>query len=126
MGDAGCEYASDDRTNYLAQKVTSLSNFSFSFVALIALQFALLDARANGLSNIFCNHGTVVQSSQLVGAHPMLSVKMAFVCAAMAASSFIWHASLADRGAKFDFGCMYLLIDYIIGLCALRLLGEKR
>ena len=41
----------------------------------------------------------------------------------MGITSFIWHASLTDKGALVDFGAMYLLIDYIISLCCLRLLA---
>jgi len=65
----------------------------------------------------------VVQNSQLIGSHPVLSFTLAGCCFGMGITSFIWHASLSNKGATMDFGCMYVLIDYIIGLCALRLLA---
>jgi hypothetical protein len=47
-GDAGCEFSADDRTNYLAQPITALSNFAFTFTGLIIFQFGVLDMRVNG------------------------------------------------------------------------------
>eukprot|EP00518_Triparma_eleuthera_P009657 CAMPEP_0182489754 /NCGR_PEP_ID=MMETSP1319-20130603/49062_1 /TAXON_ID=172717 /ORGANISM="Bolidomonas pacifica, Strain RCC208" /LENGTH=359 /DNA_ID=CAMNT_0024691879 /DNA_START=240 /DNA_END=1319 /DNA_ORIENTATION=+ len=121
MTDAGCEYAADDRTNYLAQPITALSNFSFTFVGFIILEFAVLDIRANGWKLI--PDPTTLHRSQLIGSNPLLSLALAGCCTVMGVTSFIWHASLTNKGALVDFGAMYLLIDYIIALCCLRLLA---
>ena len=67
-----------------------------------------------------------MHKSQLIGSHPLLSFALAGVLAMMGITSFIWHASLTNKGALVDFGAMYLLIDYIIALCALRLLAYVR
>ena len=114
MDDAGCEYASDDRTNFLAQPVTSLSNFAFSFSGLIVLAFSYYD---------FLNMNTSHAPSQLIATQPLLSLFLAGTLCLMATTSFIWHASLATHGANIDFGAMYVLIGYIITLCLLRMLA---
>ena len=70
MTDAGCEYAADDRTNYIAQPITALSNFTFTFVGFIVLQFAVLDIKANGW-RLFPDP-TTIHRSQLIGSNPLL------------------------------------------------------
>ncbi|GMH81945.1 hypothetical protein TL16_g09097 [Triparma laevis f. inornata] len=121
--DAGCEYAADDRLNYLAQPITTLANFAFTFVGFLILEFAVFDFRRNGFSQILCNDAPTLQEGQLIGSHPFLSVILAGCLAMMGITSFFWHSSLSNKGATMDFGCMYVLIDYILGLCALRLLA---
>ena len=116
MNDAGCEYSSDERTNFLAQPVTALSNFTFSFAGLIILHLGYYDWKN-------MDNPSTKTHSQLIATHPLLSVILAGALVMMCATSFMWHASLSSKGANIDFGTMYILIIYLNTLCILRLLS---
>ncbi|GMH87940.1 hypothetical protein TrVE_jg6857 [Triparma verrucosa] len=120
----GCEYAANPATRYLAQPITSLSNFGFTFTAVVILQFALLDLRHNGLKNLICNSDfEKLRESQLIGAHPLLSINLAGCCVVMCYTSFCWHASLTHKGGTMDMGSIYVICIYIIGLASVRLIS---
>ena len=126
--DAGCEYAADDRTNYIAQPITALSNFTFSFSGFLILEFAFFDLQNWVIYRMKLKkkrRGSAAVAfagipNQLIASHPMLSFTLAGCLIMMAITSFQWHASLTNMGADYDFGTMYILIVYVITLCFLR------
>lgn len=120
MTGAGCEFAADDRTNFLAQKITSLSNFTFSFAGLVVLQLGYYD-----FVNVFLSKKGSRNNvpSQLLATHPLLSIILGGCLCMMCITSFVWHASLAYKGALLDFGTMYILIFYLFTLSVIRLLS---
>lgn len=119
----GCEASAPHVRSYMAQPITSLSNFGFTFTAVITLQFAALDAYHNGLRNvIFSRDVGKIRQGHLISAYPFLSLCLSCLLGFMCYTSFCWHASLTVKGGKMDMGSIYLLCIYLIGLSAVRLL----
>jgi len=107
FGKGGCEMKREN--DFLVQRANSVSNFTFAFSGLVMFACAYKDYK-NGKSKLGAS--VLSQTSNLatfpnyIVAFPELSVKLGCACLLMAATSFIWHASMSTVGADLDFGSM--------------------
>jgi hypothetical protein len=127
----GCE--TKHRRAFLAQRVTSTSNFLFFFCAGLMLALAGKDFADNKIRR----HGSFLKAGgsspmaepdetesasfpNFIVAFPELSLYLAGVNLLMGASSFMWHASMAVVGADIDYGAMYVLLVFLLAVLFMR------